>query len=107
MDKKPTVPLRGKLTVSQRSTPWHAVSITPVRWCCEAARSRGGFRFLSREAPRLPLAECSSTEDCSCLYRHHADRRGKHRRKDEALGVRRNAPMANDRREIPGRRAED
>jgi hypothetical protein len=108
MDKKSTnVPLKGRLAVAQRSTPWHAVSITSGRWCCEAARGKAGFRFLSREAPRLPLRECSSPDSCTCLYRHHADRRSTPRRKEEVMGMRRMAPVQNDRRELPGRRAED
>ena len=107
LKKPPLAPLKGQLSVAQRSTPWHAVSIMTGRWCCEAARGHGAVRYLSREAPRLPLPECSASEHCACHYKHHADRRGKRRRKDEAMGMRRNAPVANDRREVRGRRADD
>ena len=35
--------------------PYHAVSIKAGPRCCHAAASMAGVRFLSREAPRLPL----------------------------------------------------
>ena len=54
--------------------PFHAVSIAPGPEACEAAQVRAGKRFLSREAPRLPLAECGNPE-CRCRYQHHDDRR--------------------------------
>jgi hypothetical protein len=108
MDKKASY-LRSsfQLSVAHRSTPWHAVSIVTGRWCCEAARHVLGSRYLSREAPRLPLAECSAAEHCTCLYKHHGDRRGVPRRKDEAMGMRRLAYVENDRRVTRGRRADD
>jgi hypothetical protein len=96
-----------QLAVAHRSTPWHAVSIVTGRWCCEAARQLLGSRYLSKQAPRLPLEECSSAEHCSCLYKHHGDRRGVPRRKDEAMGMRRPAHLDNDRRVSRGRREDD
>jgi hypothetical protein len=97
----------SKLSVSRRSTPWHAVSVVAGRWCCEAARGIVGSRYLSREAPRLPLAQCSASHACSCQYKHHIDRRGQPRRKDEAMGMRRMVPVPNDRRSARGRREDD
>jgi hypothetical protein len=109
MDKKSSgFNLKGRQSVAQRSTPWHAVSVVTGRWCCEAARGQLGTRYLSREAPRLPLDACNSPESCSCMYRHHADRRAPTpRRKDDVMGVRRTTTTANDRRSLRGRRAED
>jgi hypothetical protein len=108
MDKKSSpVKAHFKMSVSHRSTPWHAVSIVTGRWCCEAARGLLGSRYLSKDAPRLPLAECNSAEHCACLYKHHGDRRGVPRRKDEAMGMRRLAPVENDRRNTRGRREDD
>ena len=69
---------------------WHAVSIVPKGAGCEAALALRTSRFLSAEAPRLPLAQCTTPKSCSCAYKHHADRRGQPRRKDEAVGLRRN-----------------
>lgn len=54
--------------------PWHAVGIQPGPKRCEAALQLLGDRFLSREAPKLPLAACDEAQ-CSCRYRHHDDRR--------------------------------
>jgi hypothetical protein len=106
MDKKSSnMDLKAKTL--QRSTPWHAVSVVTGRWCCDAARGIIGTRFLSREAPRLPLANCSGPDGCSCSYRHHMDRRAAPRRKDEAMGMRRVAPVPNDRRGDRGRREDD
>ena len=58
---------------------FHAVSIVLGEQACDAAKARAGTRFLSREAPRLPLAECGNP-DCSCRYQHHDDRRQYSRR---------------------------
>ncbi len=56
------------------STRWHAVSIKPGTKACEAALKAEGLRFLAKDAPRLPLADCDSSA-CACRYRHHDDRR--------------------------------
>jgi hypothetical protein len=56
------------------NSPFHAVSIKPSDEGCLAVASISSQRFLSEEAPGLPLAECSF-KDCTCKYIHHADRR--------------------------------
>jgi len=56
------------------SNPWHAVSIQPGVKRCEAVNELVGQRFLSKDAPRLPLAKCTEAE-CTCRYRHYDDRR--------------------------------
>ena len=53
---------------------FHAVSINFPANACDAARQRADHRFLSSEAPRLPLPECNVLE-CTCHFRHHKDRR--------------------------------
>jgi hypothetical protein len=58
---------------------FHAVSIVLGANACDAAKAFAGTRFLSREAPRLPLKECDNP-DCSCRYQHHDDRRAFARR---------------------------
>ena len=63
--------------------PFHAVSIIPAEGCCSAVNSIKVQRFLSEEAPGLPLADCAA-EDCRCKYIHHADRRSDAR--DRRLG---------------------
>jgi hypothetical protein len=85
--------------------PWHAVTIAASASACPAAQACKGKRYLSRNAPRLPLAECDSTR-CECKYRHFPDRRGSPRRHDEMGG----APQVrhkNSRRTSRGRREVD
>ncbi len=52
----------------------HAVSIEVGGRPCAAARALHDKRFLSDEAPPLPLKECDAGE-CRCRYEHHSDRR--------------------------------
>ena len=61
---------------------WHAVTIIGPAVVCKAAQACKGKRYLSPEAPRLPLAGCDA-EECNCRYRHFADRRGGPRRAEE------------------------
>ena len=72
---------------------YHAVSIhgpdVPENAACYAARTLKGKRFLSSEAPALPLAGCDNAE-CNCRYVHHHDRRN---------GVDRRHPMRRTQRD--------
>jgi hypothetical protein len=54
---------------------WHAVSIKPGASACNAAVSGKSQRWLSRNAPMLPLQGCTQPDACSCTYAHHDDRR--------------------------------
>ena len=79
-----------------------AVSIHTARNGCPAAERIRGNRFLVREAPRLPLAQCNWSK-CQCTYAHHYDRRtgnGDRRRHRESFA-------GNDRRDSFGRREAD
>jgi hypothetical protein len=64
---------------------FHAVTIAPGYKACGAAKALRNQRFLSREAPPLPLKDCGSPE-CECRYEHYDDRRLRGRRARE-LGV--------------------
>jgi hypothetical protein len=91
-----------------RSTPWHAVSVVAGPSCCDAARDLPPIRYLSREAPRLPLPDCKSPASCSCSYKHYVDRRGQPRRKDDLSGLRRGGMHSGtERRTVRGRREDD
>ena len=96
---KPLVPGRQQ---------WHAVSIAGKLGACAAAEALRRKRFLGTEAPKLPLADCSSPERCNCVYVHHSDRRSALRR-----GVDRGMPnsrVPDERRDKlrgHGRRADD
>lgn len=81
----------GEPTPAPASAPqrkvqaFHSVTIVPGIGACAEARRLVGQRFLSREAPRLPLKDCSRG-DCTCRYEHHEDRRKGPRRARE-MGV--------------------
>jgi hypothetical protein len=99
MPKAPARPAAatGKpATTAARAEPWHAVSIVSRSTTCDAVLMRRGQRFLSREAPRLPLPECDRSETCRCVYRHYPDRRAGPRRSNETGGPPvRTAPVQN------------
>ena len=65
---------RDRRTGFGASNPFHAVSIQPTQEGCSAADAIKIQRFLSEDAPGLPLPDCSSPE-CRCKYVHYADRR--------------------------------
>jgi len=48
--------------------------------CCQAVEALGTQRFLSEDAPLLPLAECSNPQGCRCVYEHFDERRDNLRR---------------------------
>ena len=86
---------------------YHGVSIQPAGDCaCEAVAALEGVRFLSDEAPRLPLDECQSKDRCHCIYRHFEDRRSELRR-DSDIGLPVYNNQIGDRRETIGRRISD
>ena len=59
---------------------WHAVTVVLQTSSCAAAAMCRATRFLSNEAPRLPLTGCDHPETCECKYRHYQDRRSGARR---------------------------
>src|ERR1700687_1304351 len=61
---------------------WHAVSVVGGPAACPATQGLRHKRFLSDEAPPLPLPECSAPWRCKCIYRHHSDRRATLRRRE-------------------------
>lgn len=103
-NKRPE-PLKAASAVAQRSTPWHAVSIIAKNESCIAARALKNAKFLSAQAPRLPLADCTMGGACPCGYKHHSDRRGSPRRKDEITGLKQTNKSPLERRVSPDRRA--
>lgn len=56
------------------SNPWHAVTVQYGSKHCKAVEELAGQRFLSKDAPKLPLRGCTEPQ-CSCRYRKHEDRR--------------------------------
>ena len=86
---------------------WHAVEIRHGRHACEAVCLLEGERYLSAEAPLLPLRECDRRSHCECRYRHHADRRAGPRRTSEGAAPTSLDDTRSDRRRLTGRRLED
>lgn len=80
-----------------RPNPFHAVT---VHGQCDAARPLAGRRFLSKDAPTLPLAGCDEPGGCTCVYRHHPDRRVGNPRRGfvSDFGVRTERRRSNGRR---------
>jgi hypothetical protein len=87
------------------TNPWHAVSIVPTAQSCAKARGLLRVRFLSKDAPHLPLEGCDARV-CDCHYRHHDDRRREPRRAAEVMASRRSWNGA-ERRSLAGRRGTD
>jgi len=71
---KKTVAVKPRRRAPDSKKSYHAVSIKFDSGACMAAKTMEGQRFLSGEAPRLPLPECDATE-CLCHFAHHKDRR--------------------------------
>jgi hypothetical protein len=96
-----------KPVVNKPCAKWHAVAVVLHDSSCAAAALCRNSRFLSKEAPKLPLPGCSHPEACRCTYRHFEDRRnGPRRTEDVGGGLRADKPEVN-RRKQRGRRARD
>jgi hypothetical protein len=82
---------------------FRAVSLAPSLECCAATKGVASRRYLWREAPRLPLAGCERSSNCTCKFIKHADRRDGDRR---LLGcATKQWFMGGERRKHMGRRA--
>ena len=84
---------------------WKAVVVQPGESACAAVREIKGKRFLARNAPRLPLPDCTSQDRCQCKYRHYGDRRGVQRRDGIGNAITPSKRPAKERRR-PGERRE-
>jgi len=76
--KKPAPSARSK--PAQAGSDYRAVSIASGSDCHAAVKDGAAKRYLLREAPRLPLANCTMPATCRCGFRKHADRRDGDRR---------------------------
>ena len=99
----------GQPEIRQRIVnPWHAVSIVAGPYSCAAALHMRDTRMLSKEAPALPLPNCTMPRECVCRFQHHADRRAEPRRaRDMGYAFNRNYSGAERRGESRGRRSTD
>jgi hypothetical protein len=104
--RKPT-PARVIARPSYISNHWHAVCVDAKASSCAEAHALRKRRFLSKEAPGLPLKGCGNPLNCPCTYRHHEDRRGKERRKGEQSFTSTQKVPTSERRKAKGRRSGD
>ena len=86
---------------------WHAISVNAKALSCVAAQDMRKKRFLSKEAPALPLEGCTKRASCPCTYKHHDDRRSKLRRDNEARILSNISKHGAERRTSRGRRSDD
>jgi hypothetical protein len=105
--KSPPPAKQSMAPFTPRTSPWHAVSIVSSAPCCSAAMGLLGTRFLSKEAPVLPLRHCSMGAECRCSYQHHHDRRGSPRRTPDLWSPGRVVYGGEERRRKPSRRSTD
>jgi len=93
------------------SNPWHAVGIRTASRACPVCKALAGRRFLSREAPSLPLAGCLTPAVCRTVYEHFDDRRDGPRRGVDHEYPSQQAPppggLERRRAEARGRRSTD
>ena len=88
-------------------SPFHAVAIRCTKNACQAAQDSHGERYLSAEAPLLPLDQCDRPDRCRCRYQHYKDRRDDSRRGTEIGLPTQSDPKRVERRHAKGRRSED
>ena len=74
----------ARLKESKERNRYHCVEIRPRGKACEQAKRHAGVRYLSSEAPRLPLEGCNVAQ-CACRYVHFSDRRVDERRQSYGL----------------------
>ena len=72
---------QGKKT---KHSSFHCVETHHHANCCKAVKDLHGKRFLSSEAPTLPVEGCTQAH-CECDYIHHEDRRVEVRRTDMGI----------------------
>ncbi|MGH8254248.1 MAG: hypothetical protein ACRES2_09405 [Steroidobacteraceae bacterium] len=83
---------------------WLAVRVVAGPGACEAVKRATAKRFLTKDAPRLPLGDCDHQDKCQCKYQHLSDRRGQLRRTvDSGFGIPKTVP---DNQRRPGERRE-
>ena len=95
---------RDRVATTDRAPPkakpaggrFGAVEIRVRTGACRAARELEGQRFLSKEAPALPLPACTVAQ-CSCKFTKWSDRRSEHRRLEHG-GLSASIFLANNRR---------
>lgn len=82
--KKPKTKEQSTTHKAPSPAQWHAVSVNSCRNACKAVQDVQDKRFLSREAPLLPLINCTNAQ-CTCSFIHFSDRRAGKKRRAESV----------------------
>jgi len=82
---------------------YHCVEVRTGVPACEAAQHLGNVRFLSQDAPHLPMSGCTE-QTCTCSYIHHDDRREDDRRNPYGMWANIPHTVARERRSRAERR---
>lgn len=85
---------------------FQAVSIFHGAYACPAARQLSELRYLAKDAPTLPLPDCTMPDSCECRYLKHKDRRSAQRRLVDFTTSQR-IYRGQERRVLKGRRSSD
>jgi hypothetical protein len=99
---------RSSARRARQPSRYQAVSIVRPSCACSAVVEFEGARFLTDDAPLLPVPGCDAAR-CSCRYARHGDRRTRGDRRVYA-GLQTELYTANgssERRRARGRRRED
>lgn len=73
-----------------------AVTISHESDACEAVQAIGHKRYFVRNAPILPLKNCTQSTNCNCQYLHHSDRRTTGRHGETSEANQRHSQLRND-----------
>ena len=96
----------AKVAGAQAPRPFQSISIHRGMVCCATAKKVDGYRFLYKNAPQLPLSECTMPSACKCRYEKYDDRRSGPRRSSD-IGLKQVLFSAAERRRTGGRRKKD
>jgi len=77
--RRPKPPKANPAPRTKEGGRFGAVQIRARLGACRAAQLLQGHRFLAKDAPNLPLRECSAVR-CSCTFSKLPDRRSDGRR---------------------------
>jgi hypothetical protein len=71
---------KSKATALKTVNNYRAVSVVPGMRCCQDAKVSVRIPHLLRDAPRLPLPNCTMPTSCACRFKKVPDRRDGDRR---------------------------
>ncbi|MDG2156092.1 MAG: hypothetical protein P8M26_09125 [Gammaproteobacteria bacterium] len=94
--RRPSAHLRNKPIATEKKK-YSGLAFVAEAHCCDAANTHNERRFLTSEAPNIPLAECSDPALCHCKYRNIDDRRIRHDRRHIVGALSKDMPVGDQR----------